>query len=57
MVLVSKRFPVYNLMQTKTDWSLVYDDDLCGLFVRSNSPLRQTLADTKIRDDLDIYFP
>jgi hypothetical protein len=52
MVLISKRFPAFNLMRTKKDWSLVYEDDLAGLFVRGDSPLRGPLVQTKVRTDL-----
>jgi hypothetical protein len=32
LVLVSTRFPVYNLMKLKAGWSLVYEDDMAAVF-------------------------
>jgi hypothetical protein len=52
MVLMSNRFPAYNLMRLKSDWMLVHDDDLGGLFVRRDSPLVRPLTETKARTDL-----
>ena len=52
MVLYSKQFPAFNLMQARKDWALVYDDELAGLFVRRDSPSHRLLQATKARDDL-----
>lgn len=52
MVLISRRFPAFNLMRLKSDWSLAYEDDVAGLFVRHGSPLRKVLAATPVRADL-----
>ncbi len=52
MVLFSRRFPAFNLMQAKADWTLVYEDELAGLFVRRDSPLRRPLSATKVRAEL-----
>jgi hypothetical protein len=34
LALVSKEFPVYNLLKRKADWSLLYEDQVCALFAR-----------------------
>ncbi len=38
LALVSKKFPVFNLMKLMPSWPLVYEDPLSGLFVRQGSP-------------------
>ena len=37
-VLVRKETAAFNLMQSKAGWELVYQDDLCALFVPKGSP-------------------
>jgi hypothetical protein len=54
MVLYSRHFPAFERMQTKEGWTLVYDDELCGIFVRSDSSMLEQLRETKIRTDLPI---
>jgi hypothetical protein len=45
LVLVRKEgFPVFERMGQKSDWALIYQDDLCGLFVRVGSPAQSRLA-------------
>jgi hypothetical protein len=50
LALVSKGFPVFNLMQLKPGWALVYDDPMSGLFVRQRSPSEEKIRLTKIPD-------
>jgi hypothetical protein len=47
LALVSKKFPVFNLMKLKPGWTLAYDDPVSGLFVRQGSPLEDKLRFTK----------
>ena len=47
LVFVSKRFPVFNLMQLKPGWTRVYEDPMSGLFVRPGSPLEEEIRLTK----------
>ena len=54
MALLDKRMPVYNLMRLKPGWTLAYDDTLCALFVRHDSPLLQTLRSMPVRSDLPV---
>jgi hypothetical protein len=45
LVLVKREgFPVFERMRQKPDWALAYQDDLCGLFVRSSSAAQARLA-------------
>jgi hypothetical protein len=46
LALVSKKFPVFNLMQLKPDWILVYEDSVSGLFVQRGSPLVEQIQET-----------
>jgi hypothetical protein len=46
LALVSKKFPVFNLMQLKPDWVLVYEDPVSGLFVQRGSPLVEQIQET-----------
>ncbi len=46
LVLVSKKFPVFNLMQLKPDWLLVYEDPMSGLFVKHGSTLVGKIQET-----------
>jgi hypothetical protein len=39
LALVSKEFPVFNLMKLKPGWTLVYEDPMCRIFVRQDSAL------------------
>lgn len=39
LALVSKKYPVFNLMQLEPHWLLTYEDQMSGLFVRRGSPL------------------
>ena len=50
LALVSKEFPVFNLMQLKTGWTLVHEDPISGLFVRERSPLAEKIRITKEAD-------
>ena len=43
LALVSKKFPVFNLMKLMPSWPLVYEDPLSGLFVRQGSPLLERI--------------
>ena len=49
MALVSKEFPVYNLMKLKTGWVLAHEDAGSGLFVRAGSPPLKALQRTPLR--------
>jgi hypothetical protein len=46
LALVSKKFPVFNLMQLHPDWLLVYEDRVSGLFVPRDSPLIRQIKTT-----------
>ncbi len=46
LALVSKRHPVFNLMQLVPGWLLVYEDPLTGLFVQDGSPLVEQIQGT-----------
>ena len=46
LAVVSKKFPVFNLMQLHPDWLLVYDDPVSGLFVPRDSPLIRQIKTT-----------
>ena len=39
LALVSKKYPVFNLMQLEPGWPLIYEDSVSGLFVQQGSPL------------------
>jgi hypothetical protein len=43
LALVSKAFPVFNLMNLKPGWTLVYEDPMSGIFVRQGSALEDKL--------------
>jgi hypothetical protein len=47
LAFVSKGFPVFNLMQLKPGWKLVYEDSISGLFVRQKSPLQEKIQFAK----------
>jgi len=49
MALVSKDFPVFNLMKLSSDWALAHEDAGSGLFVRQGSPLRRALELIPVR--------
>jgi hypothetical protein len=46
LALVSKKFPVFNLMQLHPDWRVVYEDPVSGLFVQRGSPLIRQIQTT-----------
>ncbi len=50
LAFVSKKFPVFNLMQLKPGWTRVYEDPLSGLFVRRGSPLEEKIRLAKEPD-------
>lgn len=54
MVLISRRFPAFNLMRARPDWLLVYHDEIGGLFVRRDSPQLRPLLTTEVRGDLPV---
>lgn len=43
LALVSKGFPVFNLMKLRPGWTLAYEDPLSGIFVRHGSALEGKL--------------
>jgi len=43
---VSKAFVSFKLLQGLGDWELVYEDPLCGLFVRRGHPVADQLKRT-----------
>ena len=47
LALVSKAFPVFNLMKLKPGWTLIYEDPMSGLFVRQGSTLEKQIRLTK----------
>ncbi len=61
LALVSKKFPVFNLMKFERRWVLVYEDKVCGLFAREDSPwlgrLRQTQPPDLPADGAGLCFP
>lgn len=46
LALVSKKYPVFNLMRLVPGWSLVYEDPLSGLFVQRGSLLAEHIQET-----------
>lgn len=46
MALVSKDFPVYNLLKLDTEWMPIYSDSLSALFVRRGSAAAEVLSRT-----------
>jgi hypothetical protein len=46
LALVSKEYPVFNLMQLEPGWLLVYDNPVSGLFVQRGSPLVEQIQGT-----------
>ncbi len=50
MALVSKDFVSFKLLSKEPGWVLVYQDPLCGLFVRANGPLLEKLQATQPPD-------
>jgi len=38
LALVSRAFPVFNLMKLTSGWKLAYEDPISGIFVRQGSP-------------------
>jgi len=61
LALVSKGFPVFNLMRLKSDWLLLYEDRAVGLFARRRSQVVETIKNTKIPsvpyDGAGLCFP
>jgi len=61
IALLSKEFPVFNLMQLKPDWLLIYEDSVSGLFVQRGSSLvdqiQQTDAPELPDDSTCLCFP
>jgi hypothetical protein len=53
--------PVFERMKEKADWTLAYEDDLCGLFVRTGSSAQAKLGAVKPPDvpfnGKGTYFP
>lgn len=47
LALVSKKFPVFNLMKLKPGWLLIYEDPLSGLFIQRGSSLIEHLQQTE----------
>lgn len=47
LALVSKAYPVFNLMKLTPGWTLAYEDPMSGLFVRQGSPSEGKLRATK----------
>jgi hypothetical protein len=43
LVLAPRRFPMFERMSQAEGWSLIYEDDLCGLYVREDFPQRAAL--------------
>jgi hypothetical protein len=52
LVLVSKGFPVFNLMKLKPGWLLVYEDSLSAVFAPQKSPLVPLIQRTQPRPDV-----
>jgi len=50
MALVATEWPTFNLMRLEPGWALVYEDPLCGLFVRQASPLLARIRATPLPD-------
>jgi hypothetical protein len=47
VALVSRAFPVFNLMRLTSGWKLAYEDPISGIFVRQGSPLEEALRLTR----------
>jgi hypothetical protein len=48
MALVSKKFPVFNLMKLKPGWELVYQDPVSALFVKEGSSSVKQITETSV---------
>ncbi len=61
LALVKRTRPAFNLMKLQPGWVLVYDDPLCGLFVRTESPLVEQIRQTPVPEfpysGKGLYFP
>jgi hypothetical protein len=61
MSLVSKQFPVFNLMKLKPGWALVYEDPISGLFAQEGSAQAEKLRRTQVSaipyDGAGLCFP
>jgi hypothetical protein len=59
--LVSKEFPVFNLMKLKPGWALIYEDPISGLFVQDGSAQAEKLRRTQVSaipyDGAGLCFP
>jgi hypothetical protein len=47
LALVSRAFPVFNLMQLTSGWKLAYEDPISGIFVRQGSPSEEAFRLTR----------
>ena len=52
VMVIEKHYPVYNVLKTEKDWSLVYEGNLFGVFVKSKN-LKKTYK--KPSDDIKYY--
>jgi hypothetical protein len=50
LALVSKRFPVFNLMKLKPEWTLVYEDPLNGISIPDGSAVENKIRLLKAPD-------
>jgi hypothetical protein len=61
MVLISKKFPVFNLMKLKPGWELIYEDPVSALFVKEGSSLSKQISETPMpqvaSDGAGLCFP
>jgi hypothetical protein len=53
LALLSKTYPIFNLMKLTPGWTLAYEDPMSGLFVRHGSPSEEKLRVTKKPDASD----
>jgi len=47
LALVSRAFPVFNLMKLTSGWKLAYEDPISGIFVRQGSPWEEAFRLTR----------
>lgn len=62
LALVRRDFPAYNLLKLKPGWTLVYEDDTCGLFASDASSVGTELKYVTPRGDIPdngagLFFP
>jgi hypothetical protein len=47
LALLDKRSATYNLMQLKSGWSIIHEDELCAVFAHESTSVRQLDEDAQ----------